>query len=62
MIDLRIHLPNPERETVTCVGEVVWAESRIVGSSHSPGMGIRIVAVAPEGLEALERFCRPGSD
>jgi hypothetical protein len=61
-IDLRIHLPTPAREVVTCVGEVVWAQARIVGPEHPPGMGIRFVAVAPEGLEALERFCRSESD
>ena len=52
--ELRLHPRRPE--TVTGSGEVVWARESYAGPGRAPGMGIRFLALTPEGAEELRRL------
>ena len=56
-VDLCIYLPDPVKQAVMCVGEVVWTRGYRGAVHPAPGMGIRFVAIEAEGVEALARFC-----
>ncbi len=57
-LELRVHLPDPVRAPVVCVGEVVWARGYAGILGPGPGMGIRFLEVTLSAIEALERICR----
>lgn len=55
VIELAIHLPDSE-DVLRGVGEVRWIREYVERSELPPGMGIRFIDFAPEGLERIERF------
>jgi hypothetical protein len=52
---MRVHLPGHEKGPLVCVGEVVWARGYEGFKGAAPGMGIRLLEVPPDLLEALEQ-------
>jgi hypothetical protein len=57
-LELRLHLPDPVRAPVVCVGEVVWTRGYAGALAPGPGMGIRFLEVTASTIEALERICQ----
>lgn len=56
---LNIHLPEPWREAVSCIGEVVWSREHGGARGAPPGMGIQFVKIPLPALEALSQLCDP---
>ncbi len=54
--DLQVTLPAAEPFVLQCRCAVVWKRLFEQGGKYPPGMGLRFIDLAPEGIAALERW------